>query len=91
MDNDDFNKAAAKSSTKAEPCASDYLDMLDDEHLTDEQAQQVLETLFDIMQSFVLLGYGMEPVSKLIEEFQFRASASSDLIECKKIKEVTHE
>ena len=90
MDNDDFNNAA-KGRSKAEPCAADYLDMLDDEELTDEQAQQVLETLFDIMQSFVRLGYGMEPVSKLIEEFQFRASAPADLIECKKIEEVTHE
>ena len=90
MDNNDFNKAA-KNSSKAEPCASDYLEMLDDEQLTDEQALQVLETLFDIMQSFVRLGYGMEPVSKLIEEFQIRASAPADLIECKKTEEITHE
>lgn len=76
MDGDDFNKAA-----KAQLCASDYMDMLDDDSLTDDEAMELLETLFDIMKSFVLMGYGIEPVNKLIEEFQMCASEPTNLLE----------
>lgn len=66
MDGDDFNKAA-----KAQPCAADYMDMLDDDDdLSEAQKLELLETLFNIMKSFVMLGYGMEAVDKLVHEFQ---------------------
>ena len=88
MDGDDFNKAAKNG---VQPCASDYMDMLDDDNLTDEEAMELLETLFDIMKSFVLLGYGMEPVHKLIEEFQMCASEPTNLLEYDDHEEVNHE
>jgi len=68
MDGDDFNIAAKNG---VQPCASDYMDMLDDEDdLSEEQKLELLETLFNIMKSFVMLGYGMEAVDKLVHEFQ---------------------
>ena len=68
MDGDDFNKAAKNG---AQPCVSDYMDMLDDEDdLSEEQKLELLETLFNIMKSFVMMGYGMEAVDRLVQEFQ---------------------
>ncbi len=66
MDGDEFNKAAKNG---AQPCASDYMDMLDDD-LSEEQKLELLETLFNIMKSFVMMGYGMEAVDRLVHEFQ---------------------
>lgn len=89
MEGDDFNKAAKKDT---QPIASDYLNMLDDEDdLSEEQKLELLEVLFNIMKSFVMMGYSMEPVNKLIEEFQLRANEPVDLIICDKEKEITHE
>lgn len=79
MDNNDFNRAA-----KDCPQASDYLDMLDDEHdMTEEQKLEMLEALFNIMKSFVLMGYGMEPVDKLVTAFLEADEGRPDLIESK--------
>ena len=66
MDGDDFNKAAKNG---AQPCASDYIDMLDDD-LSEEQKLELLETLFNIMKPFVMIGYGMEAVHKLARRFE---------------------
>ncbi len=66
MDGGDFNKAAKN---RAQPCVSDYMDMLDDD-LSEEQKLELLETLFNIMKSFVMIGYGMEAVDKLVHIFQ---------------------
>lgn len=83
MESDDFNKAA-ESNSKAEPCASDYLDMLDDAYdMTEEQKLEMLEALFNIMKSFVLMGYGAKPVGNLIAAFLKADEASPDLIKSK--------
>jgi len=65
------------------PKPSDYLDELDGEDLTEAQKIELLETLFNIMKSFVEIGYGMEPVNKLIADFEKCASESPNVIECK--------
>lgn len=76
MERDDLRISAGK-----EPLPSDYLNEIDDDGLTESQKQELVEILFQIMKSFVLLGYGMEPVNKLIEEFQNCANAPADLLE----------
>ncbi len=65
------------------PKPSDYLSELDGEDLTDAQKMELLETLFNIMKAFVDIGYGMEPVNKLIEDFEKCASESPNMIGCK--------
>ncbi|GAB4575909.1 MAG: hypothetical protein Tsb008_18060 [Rhodothalassiaceae bacterium] len=59
---------------------SDMAD-LEDDGLTEAQRLQLVEVLFQIMKSFVLMGYGMEPVNKLIEDFQNCANAEANLLE----------
>jgi|GEM_PF-2868794 len=76
MEREDLGISAGK-----EPLPSDYLNEIDDDGLTELQKQELVEILFQIMKSFVLLGYGMEPVNKLIEEFQNCANAPADLLE----------
>jgi len=62
--------------------SADYLNDFDDDcDLTDSQKQELVSVLFEIMKSFVQLGYGMEPVNKLIEEFQNCANTPADLLE----------
>ena len=59
---------------KREPMPADYIKDLDNaDGLTEEQRLELLNILFDIMKSFVLMGYGMEPVNKLIESFEISA------------------
>ena len=65
------------------PTPSDYLDELDGEDLTEAQKMELLETLFNIMKAFVDIGYDMEPVNKLIADFEKCASDSPDLINYK--------
>lgn len=65
-----------------EPVPADYIGEFDDDDgLTYEQRLELLEVLFQIMKSFVQMGYGMEPVNKLIEAFENCARDSRDLIE----------
>ena len=62
---------------------ADYIEDLDNaDGLTEEQRLELLSILFDIMKSFVLLGYGMEPVNKLVESFEMSASGEPRMIEC---------
>lgn len=82
MEHDDFNKAA-----RNEPQASDYLEMLDTAELTDEQANELLEVLFEIMKSFVLMGYGMEPVNRLLESFENSALGEPPVVEFERDKD----
>jgi len=65
------------------PKPSDYMGELDGEDLTEAQKIELLETLFNIMKAFVDIGYGMEPVNKLIENFEKCASDSPNMIGCK--------
>lgn len=67
--------------THGEPRPADYVADIEDASLTEAQRLQLVEVLFEIMKSFVLMGYGMEPVNKLIEEFQNRANSRADLLE----------
>ncbi len=62
---------------------ADYIDDLDNaDGFTEEQRLELLSILFDIMKSFVLMGYGMEPVNKLIESFEISARGEPPMIEC---------
>lgn len=65
------------------PKPSDYLEDLASEALSESQKVELLETLFHIMKAFVDVGYGMEPVNKLIEDFEKCAAKSEGLLECK--------
>ncbi len=76
MERDGFDTA-----TEKEPIPADYLADFDDDGLTEAQKLELVEVLFQIMKSFVQLGYGMEPVNKLIAEFQKCATSSVDLLE----------
>ena len=56
-----------------EPKAQDYLDDLkgdDYDSLSTSEKVELLESLLIIMKSSVNLGHGLEPVNKLIEEFE---------------------
>ena len=65
-----------------EPLPSDCLPYLeDDDSLTEAQRLELLETLFNIMKSFVMMGYGMEPVDKLVAAFQEAHENEIDLLE----------
>lgn len=95
MDGDDFNRAAKKDAQHGianTPCASDYLYMLDDENdLTEEQKLELLEVLFNIMKSFVMMGYGMEAVDRLVNAFQKSSDIEPHLLESdNKHKEPDH-
>lgn len=69
-------------SDKTEPIPADYLDEFDDsDGLTEAQRLALLGVLFDIMKNFVLMGYGMEPVNKLIESFENCARDTAHLVE----------
>jgi len=65
------------------PQAQDYFDCLKGEDydcLSDSEKIELLESLFIIMKSFVNLGYGLDPVNKLIEEFETSSEAPIGMI-----------
>ena len=69
---------------KREPVPADYIEDLDNaDGLTEEQRLELLTILFDIMKSFVLMGYGMEPVNKLIESFEISARGKPPMVDFK--------
>lgn len=69
-------------SADREPLPADYLEELDcEDGLTEEQRLELLGILFEIMKSFVLMGYGMEPVNKLIESFEISARGKDPVVE----------
>ena len=66
------------------PQAQDYFECLKGEgydELTDAEKLELLESLFIIMKSFVNLGYGLDPVNKLIEEFENSSDTPIPVIE----------
>jgi len=80
----------------SEPRPADYLGTLDGVDLNEAQELELLNVLFDIMRSFVLMGYGMEPVNKLVDAFECYARESADLVDSKhddetRDREVEHE
>lgn len=66
--------AAEQTKTLAEaPKAQDYLEDLkgeDYDSLSISEKVELLESLFIIMKSFSDLGHGLDPVNKLIEQFE---------------------
>jgi len=73
-----------KTQTDA-PKAQDYIEDLkgeDYDSLSTSEKVELLESLFIIMKSFVNLGYGLDPVNKLIEEFENSSVEPALLIDC---------
>ncbi len=50
-----------------------YQAFLDDEDITDEQKKELIETIWNIVVTFVDLGFGIEPVQQAIEAGQNNA------------------
>ena len=73
------------------PKPSDYISDLkvEDgfEDITDAQALEYLQVLFDIMNGFVGIGYGLEPVQKLIKDFENSANQTRILVSSKDAKD----
>ncbi len=67
------------------PQAQDYFDCLKGEgydSLSESDKIELLESLFIIMKSFVNLGYGLDPVNKLIAEFETSSKEPVGMIDC---------
>lgn len=67
------------------PQAQDYLEDLkgdDYDSLSESEKIELLESLFIIMKSFVNLGHGLDPVNKLIAEFETSSEAPVPVIDC---------
>lgn len=66
------------------PLAQDYLDDLkgdDYDSLSEPEKIELLESLFIIIKSFVNLGHGLDPVNKLIAEFETSSETSVPVID----------
>jgi hypothetical protein len=67
-----------------------YQHYLDNSDLTEEQKQELLETLWNIICEFVRLGYGVHPLQKMLPENCGKTSENSkndtislpDMVEC---------
>lgn len=61
-----------------------YQSFLDDEDITEEQKKELIETIWNIVVSFVDLGFGIEPVQQAIEagqnHTQDKSQADSDFV-----------
>jgi len=80
-----FTEAEYLISQTDAPQASDYLDDLkgeDYDSLSPSEKVELLEALFIIMKSYVNLGYGLDPVNKLIAEFETSTSIPAGMINC---------
>jgi len=67
------------------PQAQDYIEDLkgeDYDSLSTSEKVELLESLFIIMKSFVNLGYGLDPVNKLIAEFETSSVEPVGMIDC---------
>jgi len=72
------------------PQPQDYFECLKGEgydDLTDTEKLELLESLFVIMKSFVNLGYGLDPVNKLIEEFETSSDTPIPVIDSEDAKD----
>lgn len=54
-----------------------YQALLDDEDITDAQKKELIETIWNIVVTFVDLGFGIEPVQQAIEAGQNNAQDKS--------------
>lgn len=69
------------------PKPSDYMDDFKTEEgfekITDEQALEYLQSIFDVMSGFANIGYGLEPVQKMIKDFEITAKDKRILVSYK--------
>jgi len=73
-----------KTQTDA-PKAQDYINDLkgeDYDSLSTSEKVELLESLFVILKSFSDLGHGLDPVNKLIEQFETSSEESVPVIDC---------
>lgn len=75
----------------ARPLPSDYIDDLraefPDLELSDAQAHDLLDTLFEIMATHVRMGFGLEPVGNLIASFEKSTAKTRILVNCEDAKD----
>jgi len=67
------------------PQASDYLEELEGDDynsLSESEKLELLEALFIIMKSYVNLGYGLDPVNKLIAKFENSSNEPIPMVDC---------
>lgn len=80
-----FRNAEVTPTQSDAPQAQDYLEDLkgdDYESLSESEKIELLESLFIIMKSFVNLGHGLDPVNKLIAEFETSSEELIGMIDC---------
>jgi hypothetical protein len=81
----DFS-ASEQTVTQADaPQATDYIEDFkgdDYDSLLESEKVELLEALFVVMKSFVNLGHGLDPVNKLIEEFEISSEITGGMIDC---------
>lgn len=78
-----FSEAEYQIPQTDAPQASDYLDDLKGgnyDSLSSSEKIELLEALFIIMKSYVNMGYGLDPVNKLIAEFETSTFIPADMI-----------
>lgn len=79
-----FSAAEQTKNLTEAPKAQDYLDDLkgeDYDSLSISEKVELLESLFIIMKSFSDLGHGLDPVNKLIEQFEISSEEPVLVIE----------
>lgn len=57
-----------------------YMQFLEDSDLSDDQKKEFLETIYDILLSFVDLGFGIHPMQHVLEE------KDQKFIDCEAVK-----
>jgi len=80
-----FSDADSITTLLDAPQASDYLDELkgdDYDDLTLAEKVELLECIFAIMKSFSDMGHGLDPVNKLIEQFEISSDAPLLVLDC---------
>lgn len=85
-----FNNAEDALTQTDAPNAHNYLKDLKGEGydaLSEAEKNELLESLFIIMKSFVNLGYGFDPVNKLISEFESSSKEPIPVIDLEDAKD----
>ena len=80
-----FSKEGRDNSQAICPTATDYLEDMkggDYDSLEDREKIELLEALFIIMKSFVDIGHNLDPVNKLIAEFENTDANPPLMIDC---------
>ena len=80
-----FSAAEPTKTQAAAPKAQDYIEDLkgeDYDELSLSEKVELLESLFIIMKSFSDLGHGLDPVNKLIEQFEISSEEPVLMLDC---------